>query len=86
LYSDGIKTGPFWVAIPDLNRFRLAFNKTDIVLRDVPQGICADFDKIKTGPFRVAIPDLNIFRQYFNKPELSVPECDMTNYNFWQHP
>jgi hypothetical protein len=73
--ADGIRTGPFWVAIPDLVIFRSAFNKIDTVLRDVTNGICADFDHIKTGPFRVAIPDLNIFRQYFNKPELQVPEC-----------
>lgn len=84
--SDGIKTGPFWVAIPDLNAFRLAFNKTDIVLDSIPNGICSDFDKIKTGPFRVAIPDLNIFRLYFNKPELQVPECPTEYYNYWETP
>ncbi|NIT57588.1 MAG: hypothetical protein GWN67_16040 [Phycisphaerae bacterium] len=84
--SDGIKTGPFWVAIPDLNAFRAAFNKTDLALQGITNGICSDFDHIKTGPFRAAIPDLNIFRLYFNKPELAVPECDMTNYNFWEIP
>lgn len=84
--SDGIKTGPFWVAIPDLNAFRAAFNKIDSVLETVPNGICSDFDHVKTGPFRVGIPDLNIFRLYFNKPELAVPECDMTNYNYWLTP
>lgn len=84
--ADGIKTGPFWVAIPDLNMFRAAFNKTDLVLETVENGICSDSDHAKTGPFRVAIPDLNTFRLYFNKPELSVPECDNTNYNFWETP
>jgi hypothetical protein len=81
--ADGIKTGPFWVAIPDLNMFRAAFNKTDLVLAAVSNGICSDSDHIKTGPFRVAIPDLNIFRAYFNKPELSVPECDKSEINDW---
>ena len=73
--ADGIKTGPFWVAIPDLNALKAALNKIDTVLATIPNGICSDFDHTKTGPFRVAIPDLNIFRTYFNKPELVVPEC-----------
>jgi hypothetical protein len=84
--ADGTRTGPFWVAIPDLNIFRAAFNKTDIILGGLANGICSDSDHMKTGPFRVAIPDLNIFRLYFNKPELAVPECDNTNYNFWETP
>jgi hypothetical protein len=84
--ADGIKTGPFWVAIPDLNAFRAAFNKSDTVLQGVPYGICSDFDHVKTGPFRIAIPDLNIFRQYFNKIEALVPECDPTDYNYWVTP
>ncbi|MBW8042531.1 MAG: hypothetical protein FVQ85_21395 [Planctomycetes bacterium] len=84
--SDGIKTGPFWVAIPDLNAFRAAFNKTDIVLGGVANGICSDADHAKTGPFRVAIPDLSNFRVYFNKIETFVPECDPTDYNYWETP
>jgi hypothetical protein len=88
---DGIKTGPFWVAIPDLNIFRSAFNKFDTQLVTIPNGICADLDHIKTGPFRVAIPDLNIFRAYFNKTTLFVPVCDQPPiytgpYNFWTKP
>ncbi len=82
--ADGIKTGPFWVAIPDLNLFRPCFNVIDALL--VPECICADFDHVKTGPFRVAIPDLNTFRQYFNKTETFVPECPSGNYNFWETP
>jgi hypothetical protein len=84
--ADGVKTGPFWVAIPDLTAFRLAYNKTDIVLQNVTNGICSDADHIKTGPFRVAIPDLTNFRIYYNKVELLVPECDPLNYNFWLTP
>jgi hypothetical protein len=84
--ADGVKTGPFWVAIPDLNMFRAAFNKTDLVLQGIANGICSDADHTKTGPFRVAIPDLNIFRLYFNKPELSVPECDNTYVPVWCTP
>nr|NIR25891.1 hypothetical protein [Gammaproteobacteria bacterium]NIR65503.1 hypothetical protein [candidate division Zixibacteria bacterium]NIW98150.1 hypothetical protein [Phycisphaerae bacterium] len=84
---DGIQTGPFWVAIPDLNIFRNCFNVFDPVLP--PGCICADLDHIKTGPFRVAIPDLNIFRAYFN--QFVVPICDQPAiytgpYNFWTEP
>ncbi len=84
--ADGIKSGPFWVAVPDLSMFRAAFNKIDTALALVPNGICSDADHIKSGPFRVAVPDLNNFRLYFNKPELAVPECDDTYYNFWETP
>ncbi|MBW8042533.1 MAG: hypothetical protein FVQ85_21405 [Planctomycetes bacterium] len=84
--TDGIKIGPFWVAIPDLNIFRSAFNKTDIVLANVANGICADFDHTKSGPFRVAIPDLNMLRINHGKIEALIPECDRTNYNFWETP
>jgi hypothetical protein len=84
--ADGLKTGPFWVAIPDLNMLRAAINKPDLTLQGIPNGICCDFDMIKTGPFRVAIPDLNIMRLYINKPEAAVPSCDMTHINFWKTP
>jgi hypothetical protein len=73
--ADGIKSGPFWVAIPDLNILRSAINKMDTVLATIPNSICADFDHTKMGPFRVNIADLNIFRLYFNKPESQVPDC-----------
>jgi hypothetical protein len=81
--ADGVKTGPFWVAIPDLNMLRTAINKTDVALQGVPNGICCDYDHTKTGPFRVAIPDLNIMRLYINKPEAAVPQCPSTHINFW---
>jgi hypothetical protein len=90
--ADGIKTGLYWVAIPDLNLLRSAINKTDAQLVSVPNGICADFDHVKTGLYRAAIPDLNILRAYINKTEVNVPCCDLdTNcvlvggdkWNFW---
>jgi hypothetical protein len=81
--ADGTKTGPFWVAIPDLNALRVAINKNDTALLGIPNGICSDYDHTKTGPFRVAIPDLNILRQYINKAEGSVPVCPSTHINFW---
>jgi len=72
---DGIKNGPFWVGIPDLNLLRAAFNKIDL---DLPEGgICADLDHIRNGPFRVGIPDLNILRLYFNMFEDDVPICEI---------
>ncbi|MHC4498101.1 MAG: GEVED domain-containing protein [Planctomycetota bacterium] len=79
---DGIQTGPFHVAIPDLALFKLCFNQ--FVL---PPGCeCADLDHMQTGPFRVAIPDLGIFKTYFN--QFVVPQCDQIPiytgpYNFW---
>jgi hypothetical protein len=81
--GDGIKTGPFWVGLPDLTMLRAAINKTDTVLLTVPNGICSDYDQLKTGPFRVALPDLSILRAYINKPETSVPQCPMTYINYW---
>jgi len=87
---DGIKNGPFWVAIQDLNIYRMSYGKTDPFLTQ--QTICADLDHIRTGPFRVAIPDLNIFRLYFNKFESQVPVCPMDwdgdgddDYNYWKN-
>jgi hypothetical protein len=67
---DGIQTGPFAVAIPDLTLFKASFNQ----FVPPPNGECADLDHIKTGPFRVAIPDLTIFKTYFN--QFVVPQCD----------
>jgi hypothetical protein len=80
---DGIISGPFWVAIPDLNTFKSAFSKDDATLATVPNGICADNDRIKSGPFRVAIPDLTQFKLYFSKPTASVPVCPQTNNWYW---
>ena len=85
--ADGIQTGPFWVAIPDLNILRSGFNQFDSFLTQ--ETICADFDHITTGPFRVAIPDLNILRSSgYN--QFLIPECPLDwdgdgddDYNFW---
>jgi hypothetical protein len=88
--ADCAITGPFWVALPDLNILKAAFNKADDPLRLIPRGICADFDHAKTGPFRVALPDLNILKAHFNKR--IVPCCDLNGdciltpadkYLFW---
>jgi hypothetical protein len=80
---DGVTTGPFAVAIPDLTLFKLAFNQ---VVPPSPPGMCADLDHVVTGPFACAIPDLTIFKLYFN--QVVVPECDQAPvitgpYNFW---
>ncbi len=91
--ADGIKSGPFWVGIPELSGFRAAFNKTDLVLANITNGICYDCDHNKTGPFRVGIPDLDCLRRCFNKPH--CPCCDLDGdciltpedkYNFWETP
>ncbi|MHC4332776.1 MAG: DUF7901 domain-containing protein [Planctomycetota bacterium] len=82
---DGIQTGPFHVAIPDLGIFKQCFNQFVMP----PGCICADLDHMQTGPFRVAIPDLTIFKTYFN--QFFVPQCDQLPiytgpYNFWTSP
>ena len=75
--SDGLKVGPYWVQMLDLNALVAAFNKTDSVLETIPNGICSDFDHMKVGPYRVQMLDLNIFTVYFNKIETLVPICDI---------
>ena len=84
---NGLKTGPFWVQQLDKELFRAAFNKNDVALAAIPNGICADLNKTKTGPFRVKSIDKSIFRTYFNKSEALVPPCSgplpNSEYNFW---
>ena len=82
---DGTKTGPYWVAIPDLTLFKAAYGQRTLP----PGGICADLDHLKTGPYRVAIPDLTIFKQYYG--QRTVPDCGQAPiitgpYNFWTTP
>jgi len=86
---NGLKHGPFWVQVLDLDLFKAAFNKTDIQLPT--GGICADLNHVKHGPFRVQVLDLDIFKIYFNKIETLVPECDQLPiytgpYNYWTKP
>jgi len=83
---DGKKIGLFWVQAADLTTFRAAFIEPDQVLRNVQNGICADFDHKRVMQRRVQAADLAIFRTYFYKPEPRVPTCDPTNYNFWKSP
>ncbi len=74
--ADCKKTGIAWVASPDLNLLKRCFNKTDTVLKNMTNCICADFDHKKTGVARVSAPDLNILKLYYNRPEAQVPCCD----------
>ncbi|MHC4153663.1 MAG: hypothetical protein ACYST6_01870 [Planctomycetota bacterium] len=80
---DGVQTGPFWVAIPDLTLFKAAFNR---VVIPEPPGVCADLDHAATGPFRCGIPDLTIFKSYHGL--IVLPQCDQEPiytgpYNWW---
>ena len=72
--ADGARTGPYWVAIPDLGVLIAAYGKRDPQLALVPNGICADFDHKRTGPYRVAIPDLGILINYYG--QRIVPDCE----------
>ena len=93
---NGLKTGPFWVALNDLQQFRLAISKQEFQLP--VNGICSDLNHTKTGPFWVALNDLQIFRLYISKLEQFVPVCSgpgsgndenplpNSEYNFWLSP
>jgi hypothetical protein len=68
----------------DLDLFKsLAFNKTDVQLLLIPNGICADFNHQSSFGKRVTGADLDILKAFFNLPEASVPECPSTHINFW---
>jgi hypothetical protein len=90
--ADGVKTGGVWVQTYDLNLLKSAFNKADTIVKNIPNGICADLNHAKTGGVRVQTLDLNILKSFFNKAESSVPCCDFDKncifdandkYNFW---
>jgi len=74
------------VTMADLNLFKLAYNKSDVDLQGVADGICADLNHAAFIGKRVTMTDLNTFKLYYNQLEAAVPECDMTNYNFWLVP
>jgi hypothetical protein len=75
------------VTLVDLDLFKkFAFNQTDAALMTIPDGICADLDHKAALNKRVTLADLKEFKKYFNQPLANVPECDMTNYNFWVNP
>jgi hypothetical protein len=58
-----------------LNLMRTCYNKLDTIIKNIPRGICADFDHIKTGTFRVATPDLTRMRTFYNKAATLVLKC-----------
>jgi hypothetical protein len=91
--ADGLRTGPYWVAIPDLGVLIAAYGQRDPQLALVEvngvKGICADFDHKRTGPYRVAIPDLTILVTYYG--QRIVPDCDSAPvitgpYDHWTTP
>jgi O-glycosyl hydrolase len=81
-----------WVSLADLNLLKSAFNKADTILKNIPNGICADLNHAKTGGVRVQTADFHILKSFFDKAETSVPCCDANadcalqendKYNFW---
>ncbi len=89
--TDGKATFGNWVAIPDLNLLSATYNKTNLQLQGIPNGICGDLDHKATFGIRVAIPDLNIFAAYYGKPVGVIPRCNLPTvitgpYNFWVIP
>lgn len=88
--GNGLKTGT-WVSLSDFNLLKSAFGMADTILKNIPNGICADYNHTKTGT-RVSLSDFNILKSYFGKAETSVPCCDADancvlttadKYNFW---
>lgn len=81
------------VSLADLNTFKAAFNKNDIDLALVTNGICADLNHAAFLGKRVTLSDLNIFKAYFNTANANVPCCDDnqdcvieptdSTYNMW---
>jgi hypothetical protein len=74
------------VTLADLNLFKRAFNQSEMWIKLVPNGICADFNHRSSLGKRVTLADLNEFKKYFNVAESSIPPCDMSNFNFWISP
>jgi hypothetical protein len=92
--ADGKKSGLYWVAPADLTILRSSYNKVDTILKNITNGICADFDHKKSGLYRVAPADLTILRTYYNKVETIVKCCDADlnctldagdKWNFWMN-
>jgi hypothetical protein len=89
--TNGKKAGPYWVHLLQLQLLSRAYNKPDVQLAAIPEGICSDINHKKTGPYRVQLLDLQEFAKYYLKPEAQVPMCDQAPlttgpYNFWTHP
>ena len=74
------------VTLTDLNLFKLVFNQPDAVVEGIEGGICGDLNHSAFFGKRVTLTDLNMFKLYFNLAELDVPECDKTDYNWWETP
>ena len=85
--TDGTVSSGRPVYTLDLNLFKLAYNKTDTILKNVSSGgipgICADNDHIKGSGRQVYTSDLSTFKVYYNKTTTTVPECPNTYINFW---
>jgi hypothetical protein len=88
---NGLKTGPYWVQLLDLQLFAQAYLKNDADLDKIAGGICSDINHRKMGPFRINLSDLQELANYYLKPEAQVPMCDQAPlttgpYNFWTVP
>jgi len=89
--TDNTRVG-FWVYSADLNLLKSAYGKADTRLRNITNGICADFGHDKVG-FRVYSGDLNILKSYYAKADTRARCCDADEnctlasgdkWNFWK--
>jgi len=90
--ADGKKSGLYWVAASDLTLLKASVSKADTILKNITNGICADFDHKKAGLYRVAAADLTILKAYVSKAETIAKCCDADQnctletgdkWNFW---
>lgn len=72
-----------WVTSVDLNMLKAAYNLTMAQVVALPggTGLCADFSHSLVLGKPVTSVDLNILKTYYN--QAVVPDCPMTNLNFY---
>lgn len=82
--ADGTAVFGRYVALSDLNILKDGFGKTVVQLESVPNGLCGDFDHTAVFGRPVALSDLNILKANFGV--MGLPDCPMTNINYWETP
>jgi hypothetical protein len=82
--ADGTAVFGRYVALSDLNILKDGFGKTVVELESIQNGLCGDFDHTAVFGRPVALADLNILKANFGV--MGLPDCPMTNINYWEAP
>ncbi|MDD5192303.1 MAG: hypothetical protein PHH54_07200 [Candidatus Nanoarchaeia archaeon] len=82
--ADGLKTLSYWVSASDLSILKSVFLKAESIVRDTPNGICADFNHKKILNAWVDGQDLSIFKQSYVKT--NITPCNSSYINYWIDP